>query len=112
MLCRTSTHINPFGELWINQRNSEFNSPYKFSAKELDSESGYNYFGARYYDSELSNWLSVDPMADKRSWVSPYSYVQNSPVMRVDPSGALDTDSDDWFENTKTGEVYLQLQYG
>ncbi|MFP4663142.1 MAG: RHS repeat domain-containing protein [Bacteroidales bacterium] len=86
--------------LWINQRNSGFNSPYKFSEKacpaeqggdgELDSESGYNYFGARYYDSELSNWLSVDPMAEARSWVSPYSYVQNSPVMRVDPSGALD----------------------
>jgi RHS repeat-associated protein len=80
----------PFGELWVNQQNYYFNSRYKFSAKELDSESGYNYFGARYYDSELSNWLSVDPLADERSWVSPYSYVQNSPVMRVDPSGALD----------------------
>jgi len=39
------------------------------------------------------SWLSVDPLADERSWVSPYSYVQNSPVMRVDPSGALDTDT-------------------
>ncbi|MGC9330452.1 MAG: RHS repeat domain-containing protein [Bacteroidales bacterium] len=80
----------PFGELWVNQQNYYFDTRYKFSAKELDSESGYNYFGARYYDSELSNWLSVDPLADERSWVSPYSYVQNSPVNRVDPSGALD----------------------
>jgi hypothetical protein len=37
MLCRTSTHINPFGELWINQRNSEFDSPYKFSGREMDN---------------------------------------------------------------------------
>ena len=50
----------------------------------------YTYFGARYYDSDLSSWLSVDPLADQRSWVSPYSYCQNSPVMRVDPTGALD----------------------
>jgi hypothetical protein len=26
---------------------------------------GYSYFGARYYDSDLSVWLSVDPLADK-----------------------------------------------
>ncbi|MEA3447760.1 MAG: hypothetical protein U9Q98_04815 [Bacteroidota bacterium] len=49
-------------------------------------------FGVWYDDSELSNWLSVDPLSDERSWVSPYSYVQNSPVMKVDPSGALDDD--------------------
>ena len=43
----------------------------------------------------VQSWLSVDPLADERSWVSPYSYVQNSPVMRVDPSGALDTKYED-----------------
>jgi RHS repeat-associated protein len=36
-----------------------------FLGKELDEETGYNYFGARYYDSDLSNWISVDPMSDK-----------------------------------------------
>ncbi len=56
---------------------------------ELDNETNYTYFGARYYDSDLSSWLSVDPMASARSWVSPYSYCQNNPVGRVDPTGAL-----------------------
>jgi len=91
-LGRAEQHLQylPFGELWINQRTSSFDSPYKFSAKELDSESGYNYFGARYYDSEASIWLSVDPMAHEREWLSPYNYCSLNPINRVDPTGALD----------------------
>lgn len=52
----------------------------------------YSYFGARYYDSDLSVWLSVDPASDQRSWISPYNYVQWNPIGRVDPTGALDGD--------------------
>ena len=45
------------------------------TGKEKDEESGYHYFGARYYDSEALNvWLSVDPMADKYLSISPYAY--------------------------------------
>lgn len=39
---------------------------------------------------ELFRWLSVDPMASQRSWVSPYNFVQNNPINRIDPNGALD----------------------
>ena len=50
----------------IDQKTStSWETPYKFSGKEKDSETGYSYFGARYYNSDLSVWLSVDPMADK-----------------------------------------------
>jgi hypothetical protein len=38
----------------------------------------------------VQRFLSVDPLASERSWVSPYSYCQNNPMNRVDPSGALD----------------------
>jgi len=65
-------------------------SRYTFSGKERDIETDYSYFGARYYNSDISLWLSVDPMAHLRSWVSPYSYCQNNPISRVDPTGALD----------------------
>jgi len=61
-----------------------------YTAKELDNETSYTYFGARYYDSELSGWLSVDPMSDERRWVSPYAYCQWNPLILVDPSGMLD----------------------
>jgi len=69
------------------QRNSSWNAPYTFSGKEKDTETGYHYFGARYYDSGLSIWLSVDPMSDKYPSMSPYNYYANNPVILVDPDG-------------------------
>jgi RHS repeat-associated protein len=80
-------HYLPFGEDWVDQRNSSWNTPYTFSGKEKDVETGYGYFGARYYNSGLSIWLSVDPMSDKYPSMSPYNYCANNPVMLVDPDG-------------------------
>jgi len=100
----------PFGELFISQRNieagSEFDSRYKFTAKELDNETNYTYFGARYYDSDVSVWLSVDPMSDRYPWVSPYAYVNNSPVMITDPDGM------DWFVDEETGNIQNNKDMG
>ena len=70
--------------------NSSFlilNWSYTFSAKEKDSETGLSYFGSRYYSSDLSIWLSVDPMSDKYLSMSPYVYCANNPVRCVDPNG-------------------------
>ena len=48
------------------------NIPKSSTGKERDSETGFSYFGARYYDSDvLTAWLSVDPMADKYPALSP-----------------------------------------
>ena len=60
---------------------------FTFSAKERDSETGLSYFGSRYYSSDLSIWLSVDPMSDKYPGLSPYVYCANNPVKLVDPNG-------------------------
>ncbi len=60
---------------------------YTFSAKERDSETGLSYFGSRYYSSDLSVWLSVDPMSDKYPSLSPYVYCADNPVRLVDPDG-------------------------
>jgi RHS repeat-associated protein len=57
---------------------------YGFTGKEKD-ESGLHYFGARYYDSDLGKFTSVDPVASNE----PYSYVSNNPMMFVDPDGAV-----------------------
>ena len=71
----------------MTHRNSSWNAPYTFSDKEKDVETGYGYFGARYYDSGLSIWLSVDPMRDKYPSMSPYNYCAYNPVIFVDPDG-------------------------
>ncbi len=38
-----------------------YTTPYKFTGKELDTETGLYYFGARYYDARISRWISADP---------------------------------------------------
>jgi len=60
---------------------------FTFSAKERDPETGLSYFGSRYYSSDLSIWLSVDPMSDKYASLSPYTYCADNPVKLVDPNG-------------------------
>ncbi len=78
----------PFGEQFIDQRSANGQDiRFKFTGKERDAETGMDYFGARYYDSDISVWLSVDPLADKYSGISPYAYVFNNPVMFVDKWG-------------------------
>ena len=71
-----------------------------FSGKEKDSETGYHYFGARYYNSDLSLWLSVDPMSDKYPSLSPYNYCAWNPMKLVDPDGR-------WIWN-KAGNLVAQ----
>ena len=71
----------------LNSPLSTLNSSHTFSAKEKDSETGLSYFGARYYSSDLSIWLSVDPMSDKYPSPSPYVYCADNPVKLVDPNG-------------------------
>jgi len=53
----------PYGETWLHNKASEtgYTTPYKFTSKELDPETGLYYFGARYYDPVLSRWVSTDP---------------------------------------------------
>jgi RHS repeat-associated protein len=55
----------PFGESWVEENTNQQRTPYLFSAKELDEETGLYYFGARYYDPRTSVWQSTDPMLEK-----------------------------------------------
>ncbi len=66
------------------------NWTYTFSAKEKDVETGLSYFGSHYYSSDLSVWLSVDPMSDKYPSTSPYAYCRNNPIILVDDNGNKD----------------------
>jgi RHS repeat-associated protein len=64
-----------------------------FTGKERDTESGNDYFGARYYASSIGRMLSPDPsglvFADQTNPQSfnLYAYVRNNPLSFTDPSG-------------------------
>ena len=68
----------PFGEI-IGTSDERFG----FTGKELDS-SDLHYTGARYYDSDLGRFTTVDPIKDG---LNHYVYVSNNPLKYVDPSG-------------------------
>ena len=76
-----------FGEVFVDQRRTGFGTPYKFNAKELDCESGYYYYGARYYDPRMARFLSVDPVAGDMPSLTSYHYVHNTPLRYTDPRG-------------------------
>ena len=84
----------------INRTQKVWFSPSSSTGKELDAETGFHYFGARYYDSDLSGlFLSVDPMADKYPSISPYAYCAWNPVKLVDPDG------NDWYDVDESGHI-------
>ena len=77
----------PYGEVFVEERNSQFSTNFLFNAKELDNETGLYYYGARYLDPTGAMWLSVDPMWEKYAGMSPYNYCMGNPVKMVDPDG-------------------------
>jgi RHS repeat-associated protein len=77
----------PFGETAVSQKLSWWSTPYQFTGKEKDDETGYNYFGARYYNSDVSIWLSVDPLSDKFPSITAYAYCFNKPIDHIDRFG-------------------------
>lgn len=81
----------PFGEEYNPQLSD--GEHYKFTGKERDSETGLDYFGARYYSDGFGRFITVDPLiATPLRIVNPqrwnlYAYAVNSPLVLVDPDG-------------------------
>ena len=72
-----------------SQDSSSVDGRYRYTGKERDAETKYDYFGARYYDARIGRFLSVDPLSDDERLIgwSPYHYGYNSPIVYIDPNG-------------------------
>ena len=89
----------PFGETWVEEHSNTQRTPYLFTSKELDEETGLYYFGARYYDPRTSVWQSPDPILRQHLRGEPaggafapvnlnlYGYAHQRPIAASDPNG-------------------------
>ncbi|MFA7379434.1 MAG: RHS repeat-associated core domain-containing protein [Bacteroidia bacterium] len=67
---------------------------YQSTHHERDQQTGYDYRWARFSDPDIGRFLSVDPMAHGRPEMTPYHFVSNNPINRIDPDGRWD----DWVQ--------------
>jgi RHS repeat-associated protein len=103
----------PYGELWVEHAPNVEATPFRFTGKERDSETGLYYYGARYLNPQTSMWLSTDPAMGEYIPQAPlndearrynqnllgmggvynyinlhaYHYAGNNPVRYIDPDG-------------------------
>ncbi|UOG32782.1 RHS repeat-associated core domain-containing protein (plasmid) [Leptospira noguchii] len=80
----------PYGETFVQRGDLNF-SP-KYNSQELDRESGFYFFNARYYDPGIARFTSADTIIDgefdTQGW-NRFSYVKGNPIGAKDPSGHL-----------------------
>jgi RHS repeat-associated protein len=103
----------PYGELWVEHVPVTEATPFRFTGKERDGETGLYYFGARYLNPQTGMWLSADPAMGEYIPQAPinddirkqnqnlpgiggvfnyvnlhvYHYAGNNPVVLKDPDG-------------------------
>jgi RHS repeat-associated protein len=105
----------PYGELWVEHVPITWETPFRFTGKERDGETGLYYYGARYLNPQTSMWLSADPAMGEYVPLAPidgeakqhnkelpglggvfnyvnlhaYHYAGNNPVVLIDPDGSI-----------------------
>jgi RHS repeat-associated protein len=95
----------PYGKTLRYFETSTFEEKYLTTQHERDRETGFDYRGARYYDSDLGRFLSLDPLAAKFPEWSAYNYVLGNPIMLIDPDGR---EPEDWIKNLATGQYFWE----
>jgi RHS repeat-associated protein len=76
----------PFGEPLRATGTQAAGNSIRFSSKYTDSQTGFLYYGYRYYNPTTGRWLSRDPIAEEGG-VNLCGFVANTPVNAVDVLG-------------------------
>ncbi len=94
MIVNTSGSIDSYNDLYPygmlmpgRTLTTSADARFKFTGKERDVETNYDYFGARYYDARVGRWLAADRFAAKYPDLSPYAYAANNPNAFIDQNG-------------------------
>jgi RHS repeat-associated protein len=67
---------------------SSVGNPYMFTGRNYDSETGLYYYRARYYSPYIGRFLQTDPIGYEDG-LNLYTYVQNNPIIAIDPMGTI-----------------------
>jgi RHS repeat-associated protein len=80
-------HYFPFGMLMSDISTSSTDNRFRYNGKEYQNDLGFEWYdyGARFYDPALARWHSMDSEAENYYSMSPYNYVGNNPISRIDP---------------------------
>jgi RHS repeat-associated protein len=70
----------------VPKSSTDRTNSYRYTARQLDPETGLYYYRARYYDPSIGRFLSEDPIGFD-SGVNFYPYVGNKPIQFKDPNG-------------------------
>ena len=62
-------------------------NPFRYTARESDTETGLYYYRARYYDPATGRFVSNDPVAFAGGQANFYAYIGNHPIDLTDPFG-------------------------
>jgi RHS repeat-associated protein len=77
----------PFGEpLRASGETITGENPFRFSTKFTDRESGFLYYGFRYYNPETGRWLNRDPL-EEQGGINLYLFALNNAVNSFDYLG-------------------------
>jgi len=87
------TQYYPSGLPWAsNTGDNPGQQERKYNGKEFDEMNGYDTYdyGAREYYAAMGRFTSLDPLAEKKPWMSPYIYCSGNPILRIDPNALTD----------------------
>ena len=104
-----------FGQEVNPQAGTQAPQPKRFAGKERDTETGWDYFGARYYGSKIGRFTTTDPaytwqenLVDPQRW-NRYAYARNNPLRYVDPDGRAVWDTVGGWANAVGSNFFLGL---
>ena len=94
-------HVNMAGavtlrrdyDAWGNLTAGANTSGWAFTGRESDSETGLQYYRARYFSAGLARFLGEDP-AHLKAGPNRYAYVENRPITHIDPLGLDEVTAD------------------
>lgn len=77
---------DPFGKTIFAEGVMASENHYRFSTKYQDTETGFYYYGYRYYDAEMGRWINRDPIAENGG-INVYEFVFNNANSFIDILG-------------------------